>query len=172
MRAVIASHRFVIRTLEPGDVTPAYAHWFRESSVKEYISWRADDKADVENALKDFVHQKFEAADALLLGIWVKSGGHIGNVKFEPISIPQQSAWVGILLGEAEWRGRGVFGEVFTAASTWLRSTFHIREYNLGVSRRNVRAVRAYEKVGFRLAANQTGDMTLSRGTVMHLDLE
>jgi len=59
---------------------------------------------------------------------------------------------MGILIGEPAWRGKGVTAEVLTASAQWLKTHRHISEVVLGVSEENPAAIRAYEKVGFRLA--------------------
>lgn len=59
---------------------------------------------------------------------------------------------MGILIGESQYRGKGVTIEVLGASGRWLREQRGIREIVLGVSPENLPAIRAYEKAGFVLA--------------------
>jgi ribosomal-protein-alanine N-acetyltransferase len=56
---------------------------------------------------------------------------------------------MGILIGNKEYRGKGVTPEVLNATANWLKQHKHIRQIVLGVAANNHAAIRAYEKVGF-----------------------
>jgi RimJ/RimL family protein N-acetyltransferase len=84
------------------------------------------------------------------LGIFDKiTNLHIGNIKYEPVNSKLRYAIMGILIGEAEWRGKGVASEVLLASAKWLWNNRNIQQIILGVSHSNLAAIRAYRKVGF-----------------------
>jgi [ribosomal protein S5]-alanine N-acetyltransferase len=88
------------------------------------------------------------------LGIFVRTDGtHIGNIKFEPIDEREGYAVMGILIGDASWRGKGVTTEVLEPSTAWLAEHRGIREVVLGVERDHSAAIHAYEKAGFRIEA-------------------
>ena len=78
------------------------------------------------------------------------SGEHIGNIKYEPIDIEEHQATMGILIGEENWRGRGVATEVINKSAIWLQENLTINKILLGVDVGNIGAIRAYEKSGFK----------------------
>ena len=55
-----------------------------------------------------------------------------------------------MLIGDRDFRGRGVAGEIIAATAAWLRQE-GLREIVLGVARDNPAAIRAYEKAGFEI---------------------
>jgi RimJ/RimL family protein N-acetyltransferase len=55
-----------------------------------------------------------------------------------------------ILIGEESWRGRGVAPEVIKSSSEWLNKQYDINHIALGVDLKNIAAIRAYEKIGFK----------------------
>ena len=73
-------------------------------------------------------------------------------IRFVPATLELASiaTLIGVFIGEAGWRGRGVFQEAFSALVYYMQSTFSISTIWLGVSRDNVHAVKAYERNGFR----------------------
>jgi RimJ/RimL family protein N-acetyltransferase len=62
---------------------------------------------------------------------------------------------MGMLIGEPDYRGKGVAAEVLLASARWLTSHRKIKQIVLGVSKDNAAAIRAYEKVGFVQAATE-----------------
>jgi len=101
--------------------------------------------------LQLYVEQREEDATVLFLGIFVRdSGEYIGNIKYESIDIEEHQATMGILIGEENWRGRGVATEVINKSAIWLQENLNINKILLGVDVGNISAIRAYEKSGFK----------------------
>ena len=97
-----------------------------------------------------YVNEKNASSDALLLGIFETSGmHHIGNIQFEPINFNSQTTWLGILIGDTNWRGKGVGSEILRTSMEWMRNEFGIKTFHLGVDPSNLPAVKLYRKVGF-----------------------
>ncbi|WP_294261468.1 GNAT family N-acetyltransferase [Propionivibrio sp.] len=146
--AEILTDRFVLRPLDVGDVTDRYAGWLGDQATSQYISATAS-KPDLAD-LREYVVQRSGREDVLFLGIFEKrSGLHVGNIKFEPLSSELGYATMGILIGESDWRGKGVAAEVLMGSAEWLRQHRNIRQIVLGVSCANTAAICAYKKVGF-----------------------
>jgi ribosomal-protein-alanine N-acetyltransferase len=143
----VRTDRFLVRTLKPDDVGPEYAAWFEDPVVQQFITWRPVGDPLVE--LRDFVADHFDRADSLLLGVFVGDGSHVANLKFEPINRERRTAVLGVLVGDSEWRGRRLFGEVFLAATELLKRQFGINRIMLGVDEENTAAVAAYSQIGF-----------------------
>ena len=143
----VGTDRFTVRTLKPSDVGRAYAAWFDDPVVRQFISWRPTQ--DPIGELRDFVAGHYARADSLLLGIFDAEGRHVANIKYEPIDVGQRTAVLGVLIGEASWRGRGLFGEVFSVTAELIHGRFGIRRVLLGVDGENAAALAAYERAGF-----------------------
>jgi RimJ/RimL family protein N-acetyltransferase len=60
-----------------------------------------------------------------------------------------QTAWVGIGIGEAEYRGKGYGSDALRVAVSYAFRELGLYRVSLGVFSYNQRAIRAYEKVGF-----------------------
>ena len=114
-----------------------------------------------------YVKEKNASSDALLLGIFETTRmQHIGNIKFEPINFNSQTTWLGILIGETNWRGKGVGSEILPTCIEWMRSEFDVKTFHLGVDPNNLPAVKLYRKVGF----SENPDLSkLSESFVMSL---
>lgn len=143
----LTTERFIVRTLKPPDVGDAYAAWFDDEVVRQFIAWRPT--GDAVEELRDFVAGHDERADSLLLGIFDAEGRHVANLKYEPIDLQRRTAVLGVLIGDAAWRGRGLFGEAFSATAELLQVQFGIGRVRLGVEGENAAALAAYARAGF-----------------------
>ena len=147
---VINTERFQLKTLTVDDATEEYLSWFSSSKeVGEYIAY-AKTNADI-NKLRQYVKEREDREDVLFLGIFTDSGQHIGNIKYEPINLKDKSATMGILIGDQEWRGKGVATEVIKDSSKYLKENYNIKYIDLGVNKDNIAAVSAYKKMKFKV---------------------
>ena len=147
---IINTERFQLKTLTADDVTEEYLSWFSNSKeVGKYIYY-AKTNADI-NKLRQYVKNREDREDVLFLGIFTNSGQHIGNIKFEPIDLKDKSATMGILIGNKEWRGKGVAIEVIKDSSKYLKDNYKVKYIDLGVNRGNIAAISAYKKMKFKV---------------------
>jgi len=147
---VINTERFQLKTLTVDDATEEYLSWFSSSEeVGEYITY-AKTNADI-NKLRHYVKEREDRKDVLFLGIFTDSGQHIGNIKYEPINLKDKSATMGILIGDKEWRGKGVATEVIRGSVKYLKENYRIKYIDLGVDKDNIAAVSAYKKSKFKI---------------------
>jgi ribosomal-protein-alanine N-acetyltransferase len=145
MLTEIFTERFILRPLNVNDVGENYAGWLSDNKTSQYITAKIN-LAD----LRQYVTKRSGREDILFLGIFLKESKlHIGNIKFEPVEFKLGYAIMGILIGESDWRGKGVAKEVIYASASWLHKNRNIKEIILGVNRSNNAAILAYQKIGF-----------------------
>ena len=142
----ILTSRFILRPLDVTDISDRYVSWLSDESTSKYISTRLS-----LTDLRDYVIARTHRDDVLFLGIFNKINGlYIGNIKYEPIEVERHQATMGILIGEKDWRGKGVASEVIIASAITLNRLLKIENILLGVNKSNLAAIRAFEKVGFK----------------------
>jgi len=144
----IKTERFVLKPLLPRHATRKYLTWLRDDASSRYISTAKKTRRikDLQDYIKLFSNSK----DCIFLRILTKkSNRHIGNIKYHPIDLEKKTAVMGILIGEISWRGKGVANEVIRNTSNWLKNKMAIKRIVLGVSSKNLNAIRAYQKAGF-----------------------
>jgi ribosomal-protein-alanine N-acetyltransferase len=156
--------RFTLRPLTEADATERYWSWLQDADVRTYIAAAAGTR-DLDD-LRAYIAERSGRHDVLFLGIFeTASGSHIGNIKYEPLNVPEGYAVMGVLIGEPSYRGRGATTEVLRATAAWLQATHGIREIVLSVDVTNAPAIRVYEKVGFKRAETSHAPVS-SPGTV------
>jgi len=150
-QANIITERFLLRNIEEKDVTERYLNWFQDSTTKRYISSAANIKSLLD--LRQYVKERVNRDDVLFLGIFEKNNQlHIGNIKFEPVNSEIGYAIMGILIGDPDYRQKGVGTEVLKVCTEWLKLNRKIKQIVLGVSKDNPGAIRSYEKAGFKIS--------------------
>lgn len=156
-----------MRSLTGEDVTERYAQWLADDVTSRYITMKHSF-----SELQKYVAEKQSLPNVVFLGIFDKvSEKHIGNIKYEPVDSNLGYAVMGILVGEGEWRGKGVAKEVILASAIWLFKCRSIRKIVLGVSRNNYQAIQAYQKIGFIEAATEFISEVSTDGITMVFDL-
>ncbi len=168
----IETRRLLMRPLETSDVGDTYLNWFKDPDVNRFITAAvaSPSREDLEN----FILARRNRKDVLFLGIFLReTGEHIGNIKFEPLDQQAGYAILGILIGDSDWRGKGIAREVIEASCNWLARHCHLRKIYLGVDRRNYSAIYAYQKIGFQEVREREvlESSTASLAMVLYLNL-
>lgn len=144
----IETENYLMRPIELSDVNETYLSWLQDKSTSQYINSAkfTEDLNDLMQTVKNWLSD----SNILFLAITDKTSlQHIGNIKFDPVNTDDGYAILGILIGDANYRGKGVAGEVIHACGEWLKENKNISELILGVHENNIAAIRAYEKAGF-----------------------
>jgi [ribosomal protein S5]-alanine N-acetyltransferase len=148
----IQTERFILRPLRVADVSERYLGWLGDVAARRYITAAPTTQALTD--LERYVGERAERDDIVFLGIFTRSDGtHIGNIKYEPVDSTAGFAIMGVLIGDPEYRGKGVTAEVLMASAQWLREHRAVKQIVLGVNTDNHAAIRAYEKAGFVVAS-------------------
>ena len=168
MKITVDTPRFTIRRLNAEiDDLANYLSWIKDRKSNPYISG-INDKANL-NDIREYISEKNSASNAILLGIFSKTDLlHIGNIKLEPIII-NNSATVGILIGEANWRGVGAGFEIMTHVFDFFFSEFNLKKFDLGVHPSNIPALKLYKKLGFKIISTE---VNTDRANILQLNAE
>lgn len=129
----------------------AFSRWGRDTEYMRLLDdaparlWSINQRKqwlekDLENPDHGFLFSiRTLAEDKLIgfIGLWGLSWSH-------------GEAWVGIGIGEREYWGKGYGSEAMQLVLRYAFSELNLHRVSLGVFSYNVRAMRAYEKCGFR----------------------
>ena len=143
----ISGDRVYLRQLKEADATPAYCGWLNDSEINQYLETRQSTIDD----LKKYIRKQLADPNSFFVGIFDKENDkHIGNIKLEPIDWENKKAIFGILLGDNAYWGRGIGSEATELIIDYAFNSLGLAEIELGVIAENLRAIRSYEKVGFK----------------------
>lgn len=126
----------------------ATARWIQDS---EYTRLADSEPArlSTSNQIRKFFEE--EMADAIIFSIYTLAEDKLlGDIGLGGIDWAAGSAWVGIALGEREYWGKGYGSDAMRVLLRFAFQQLNLHRINLDVFEYNPRAIRSYEKVGFR----------------------
>ena len=143
---MIIGEKTRLRAVERSDI-PTFVRWFNDPEVRRYLNMylplsEAQEEQWFERHLQDDSGHVFAIETA--------EGVHIGNIGLHDIDWKNRKSLCGIVIGEKDYWGQGYGTD---ALRTLLRFGFgelNLHRVFLHVFDFNERAIRCYEKVGFR----------------------
>ena len=85
---LIKFDNFLIRKLTIQDASIDYLRWFKDPEIKKYI---VNKNYSNLNELKKFLIYHTKNKNEIFLGIFLKNGNHVGNIKFEKINLKKKN---------------------------------------------------------------------------------
>lgn len=138
-----------------------------------YVSWlqNVQDNRFIEAVRKDYSKfdlQKYLDArvnnpEVKFWGIFLESNKFIGTIKLEPINWENQTAWLGMMIGDSSERGKGYGSKALNLVLDYAESVLLLKDIFLGVHKDNTPAIRIYKKCGFEIYTVNDSQMTMKR---------
>jgi len=149
---MILGDRVRLRRLETEDL-PRALEWLNDPDVRDnlasvYPFGRAHEQQWFEEMLK---REPAEQPFAIEAPGPRRRFVHVGGVSFHGVDWRNRWAEVGIFIGRKDYWGRGFGTDALRALVRWAFSELNLNRVWLRVYEDNARAIRSYEKVGFRL---------------------
>ena len=141
-----------LRRLTEQDATKEYARWFSDPELRRWIARATPTVA----ACRAYITEQRKNPDVMLWGIFVQ-GHHVGNIKAERVmgyphqKVPHQAV-LGLMVGERGLRGMGIGPAAIRQAVRWCIRHWKVGLVAAGVHPFNTRSMRAFEKIGFKIA--------------------
>jgi RimJ/RimL family protein N-acetyltransferase len=133
-------------------IAEAFSRWNRDS---EYVRLLDNDPPRLQSVKSTKTWLEKEMAEGKIPYFFtirtLSDDRLIGFIGLFGIEWNNGSAWVGIGLGEREYWGKGYGTDAMRLAMRYAFDELNLHRVSLGVFEYNPRAVRAYEKAGFKL---------------------
>jgi len=145
----IVGENIILRDLAPGDCTGKYLEWMTNKEINRFLESRLTMQTvdTIRNFVIDIAGSKNNYMFAV---IYKNTGEHVGNIKVGPIHPHYKSAFVGYLIGEQRYWGKGIATEAIYLTTKFCFDVLGLHKVNAGLIEPNVASRRALEKVGFR----------------------
>jgi diamine N-acetyltransferase len=138
-----------LRPIERDDL-PRFVRWFGDPEVSRHLHvWLPFSLAQEEHWFERHLEQ-VERQELVSLAIETEEGVHIGNIGLHRIDWKNRHTELGIAIGEKAYWDQGYGGD---AIRTMLKLAFremNMHRVQLRVDADNARAIRCYEKAGFK----------------------
>jgi diamine N-acetyltransferase len=143
---MIRGEKTRLRAIEREDI-PTFVRWFNDPEVRHYLEMylpmsKAEEEHWFEAYLKDNTSRIF--------GIETEEGVLVGNIGVTDLDWKNRTATLGIVIAEKEYWGRGYGSDAINALLGFAFGEMNLHRIQLSVYDFNERAMRCYEKCGFR----------------------
>ncbi len=143
----ILGKRIRLRAIERSDI-PTFVHWFNDPEVtKNLVLYLPLSQAQEER----WFEAQLEDKNRCVLGIETLDGKLIGNIGLENINWKDSRAELGIVIGDKEYWDNGYGSEAIITLLDFVFRQMNLHRVYLRVYEDNKRAIRCYEKCGFKL---------------------
>jgi UDP-4-amino-4,6-dideoxy-N-acetyl-beta-L-altrosamine N-acetyltransferase len=144
-RRVLQSERIRLRPLASTDLRRC-VKWFSDPQIIRFLGRNAPvSMAEEERWFRDYERRTDEQIFAIDV-----DGVHIGNIGLHKIDRTHRKADVGIVIGEASFWSKGFGTEAMLTALRYAFGPLGLNKVSLDVLEYNDRAIRTYERLGFR----------------------
>lgn len=171
MTLCLETPRLNLRQIDPdSDDLFSYLSWLRDTQSNAFIQSARSDFSLRE--LVNFIESTNSDDNALLFGIFLHGvrEDFIGTVKVQPIDFLKKSAWLGIMIGDPEFRGRGYGREAMQEVLNYLFNSLKLKEVFLGVDLKNFEAISLYKALGFSEHFREENSMAMVKKISSHFE--
>jgi RimJ/RimL family protein N-acetyltransferase len=121
--------------------------WINDPEIRRFMMMRYPlSMTEEENWWESFVARKSDH----IFAIEASDGTYIGNIGLHDIQAENRRALLGIIIGERAYWGQGYGTDAIRAMLGWAFGYLNLSRISLTVYEYNERAIRCYEKSGFR----------------------
>jgi RimJ/RimL family protein N-acetyltransferase len=147
MKAVqLESERLLYEPLSLKHLSKTYVDWLNDSRVNKYLESAGGYTIE---ALELFLKEQ-EQKQILFWAILIRSSQkHIGNIKIDPIDLPNKSGEYGIMMGDTSEWGKGYAKEASINIINYCFNELKLSKITLGVLDKNKAAIKLYKNIGF-----------------------
>ncbi len=147
-----------LRAFERGDMTDRYFQWFNDGEVTRFMSNGAIPNRQVD--VEAFFDRMSRSPNDFVFAIVDRTTEtHIGNTAIHNLDWIRRLGEFGIIVGEKEYWRKGYGTEATRLIVGFAFDRLNLNRVWLGVHADHKAAVRAYEKVGFRIEGRLRQEM-------------
>lgn len=146
--AYLVGRTVYLRPLEEDDAIECHV-WLNDPEVRRTLAARA--RAVTVADSREFIAAARARGDQLFAIVTCADGVYIGNAGLESIDAVNRRADLGIVIGRKELWGRGYATETVALLCGYAFETLNLHRVSLACYANNPRALRIYERLGFRI---------------------
>ena len=161
MRDLFHGELVRITAEEPETYAKSEIHWHRDS---EFVRLADSDPIQLssEKKIKEWAEKRFEKGlqpDRYSFTVRTLNEDKLIGFLGLGINLIHSEAWVGIGIGEREFWGKGYGTDMMKLCLQYVFTELCVERVSLGLHEYNPRALRSYEKCGFRLEGRTRQDI-------------
>jgi RimJ/RimL family protein N-acetyltransferase len=152
MKDVLKGKLVRLSAFDPAEMSKAFPRWDQNSEYFRLLNSSGQPMQSAKAALKWMEEEAGEVSPAnYYFSIRTLSEDKlIGELALDVVTWPGRDAFVGLGIGETDYWGKGYGTDIMNVLLRFAFTEVNLRRVTLSVFEYNPRAIRSYEKVGFR----------------------
>jgi RimJ/RimL family protein N-acetyltransferase len=146
---MIVGEKVRLRPIERDDL-PRFVQWFGDPEVRRHLALYLPFSLAQEERWFDNLLDRLERRQDVALAVETAQGVHIGSMGLHAIDWKNRSAELGIVIGEKAYWNQGYGTDAIRTMLGLAFGEMNLHRVFLRVDADNARAIRCYEKAGFR----------------------
>ena len=148
---ILETDRLILKPLNKYFLSKDYVNWLNDKEVNRYLESGGNYTLEMLEGYLEEVESNPKYFWAIILK---ETNKHIGNIKIDPIDLSHLFGEYGIMIGDRTVWGKGIGFEASTSVIDFCFNVLCLEKINLGLHRSNGKALRLYEKLGFKKSLN------------------
>jgi RimJ/RimL family protein N-acetyltransferase len=158
MKDILKGKLVQLAAVDPEEVSKHFAAWDRDSEYKRLLDTGAP-RPHSSKAIKEWLEKETGQHDTMY---WftiraVADNQLLGDINLEVVNWNMRDSFVGLGIGPRDFWGKGYGTEAMQLILQYAFTEVNLRRVTLTVFEYNPRAIRSYEKAGFRHEGRQRG---------------
>ncbi len=144
----------------PEDMSKMFVRWDRDTETHRLANTNPAQLWS-EKFIKEYIEKNQIYNSPQAFRFWIRTlveDKLIGNVSLWVNSWTHSEAWVGITIGEREYWSKGYGTDAMRLAVRYGFVEINLRRISLGLNSYNQRALKSYEKAGFKMEGTLRGE--------------
>lgn len=157
MNDILKGELVRLSAIDPEEMSGALARWRRDSEFNRLLNMGVI-HLDSAKAIRQWIEKDMENEGSREYFFAMRSLADdqlIGGLGLDVVAWAFRDAFVAIFIGEREYWGKGYGTDAMNVLLEYAFLELNLRRVSLGVFEYNPRAIRSYEKVGFRNEGRQ-----------------
>ena len=159
MKDILKGKLVQLAAVDPEEVSKHFASWNRDSEYKRLLDTDAP-RLNSAKAVKDWLDKELEKQGDTMYWFAIRAAADnqlLGDITLDVMSWNMRDAFVGLGIGPRDFWGRGYGTEAMRLILQYAFTELNLHRVTLDVFEYNPRAIRSYEKAGFRPEGRQRG---------------
>lgn len=159
MNEILKGRLVHLAAVDPEEVSKNFAAWNRDSEYKRLLDTDPP-RLHSAKAVKEWMEKELEKYSDTMYWFTIRSAADnqlLGDINLDVLGWNARDAFVGLGIGPRDFWGRGYGTEAMQLALRFAFTELNLHRVTLTVFEYNPRAIRSYEKAGFRLEGRQRG---------------
>lgn len=145
----LSGRNIFLKILSKEDVTKDYLVWLNDPLINKYLEVRLNPPVTIKDLIA-YVEDNAKLKNSFLFGLYTTGKEFIGTLRLHDISNYHQFAYVGIMIGNKQFHGKGFGQEALEIISNYSKKNLGLNFLYAGCYENNKASFNCFIKSGFK----------------------